>query len=442
MSHQGEQHHHDDAWWRRLYDDDGTPDLAGAPADGSFDEHFDTALRAFEGPPPTPPDPRPPAAATPPATAGLPVAHSPSSDPPRPLGGPPPGAAAPPPHLPPVRSAVKPATPPAPPPDARTPVPRQGAASTPGAPWTPTGAFGPPLDPSPPPAAPSPPEVIHVGDRPPTYDAEPTAWPSADPERLDGLVPDTVLDGARYGLLTVRAVSGRGDSARYRGAPRADALLTARFGSGDDALLFIAVAGGARAAEDGPRAARDACHALGSAVGRSRSRLAEDIRSGQRGALKAGLRRLTARAYGKLHAEDEPTAPPGEFVASLRCLLLPVDPECRTRVFFGVGSGGLFRLRDGQWQDLDPDGEPEDEEGLPGRRFRFRASVAQCGDTLLLCGAGLADPLREVPELSEHLARRWGRADTPPGLAAFLADTAIRVKGYADDRTAVAVWEG
>ncbi|MGW7008752.1 protein phosphatase 2C domain-containing protein, partial [Streptomyces sp. NPDC054933] len=95
-----------------------------------------------------------------------------------------------------------------------------------------------------------------MGDRPPTYDAEPTAWPSADPERLDGLVPDTVLDGARYGLLTVRAVSGRGDSARYRGAPRADALLTARFGSGDDALLFIAVGGGGRGGggPGGPRA--------------------------------------------------------------------------------------------------------------------------------------------------------------------------------------------
>ncbi len=291
----------------------------------------------------------------------------------------------------------------------------------------------------PPVPAPRPPaQVVHVGDRPPTYDAEPTAWPCADPELLDDLVPDTVLDGAHYGRLTVRAVSGRGDSARYRGAPRADALLTARFGTGDDALLFVAVAGGARGADDAPRAARDACRALGGAVGRNLPRLAEDIRSGRRGALKSGLRRLTARAYGRAHADGELPAAPREFVASLRCLLLPVDPDCRTRVFFGLGPGGLFRLRDGRWQDLDPDAEPED----AGTRFRFRASVAQCGDALLLCSAGLAEPLRETPELSEHLARRWGRADQPPGLTAFLADTATRVKGYADDRTAVAVWEG
>jgi hypothetical protein len=72
--------------------------------------------------------------------------------------------------------------------------------------------------------------------------------------------------------------------------------------------------------------------------------------------------------------------------------------------------------------------------------FRFRASIARPGDTLLLCSGGLADPLRGEPLLAEHLTERWS-AGGPPGLAAFLADTAVRVKGYADDRTAAAVWE-
>src|SRR3712207_7540312 len=45
---------------------------------------------------------------------------------------------------------------------------------------------------------------------------------------------------------------------------------------------------------------------------------------------------------------------PEEYAASLRCLLLPADPACRTRVFFGVGPGGLFRLREGEWQDIEP----------------------------------------------------------------------------------------
>jgi serine/threonine protein phosphatase PrpC len=66
--------------------------------------------------------------------------------------------------------------------------------------------------------------------------------------------------------------------------------------------------------------------------------------------------------------------------------------------------------------------------------------VARPGDTLLLCTNGLADPLRGEPELAAHLLRRWSGSG-PPGLADFLADTQVRVKGYADDRTAAAVWE-
>ncbi|MEU3415641.1 hypothetical protein ABZ760_31060, partial [Streptomyces sp. NPDC006658] len=78
--------------------------------------------------------------------------------------------------------------------------------------------------------------------------------------------------------------------------------------------------------------------------------------------------------------------------------------------------------------------------GPPPEPFRFRASVARAGDVLVLCTAGLADPLREEDALRARLARRWS-GGTPPGLAAFLADARVRVKGYADDRTAAAVWE-
>ncbi|RRR65439.1 protein phosphatase 2C domain-containing protein, partial [Streptomyces sp. RP5T] len=62
------------------------------------------------------------------------------------------------------------------------------------------------------------------------------------------------------------------------------------------------------------------------------------------------------------------------------------------------------------------------------------------GDTLLMCTGGLADPLRGEPELCAYLTGRWS-GPTPPGLAEFLADSQVRVKGYADDRTAAAVWE-
>ncbi|MFE9702123.1 protein phosphatase 2C domain-containing protein [Streptomyces sp. NPDC005930] len=329
----------------------------------------------------------------------------------------------------------------------------------------------------------------YVGARPPTYDAEPTALPPAEPDGLDGLVPDTVLEGARYGTCTLRAVSVRGDSARYRGEPRRDALLVARFGAGEQALVLVAMATGARATAGAHRAAAEACRWIGRAVGRSHTRLVEDLRDARRGDLKSGLHRLTDRSLGRLRAgAAEQGLAPHEYAATLRCLLLPADPECRTRVFFGVGAGGLLRLRDGAWQDMEPavgevTGEPvlgfgsaprgafgstpedvpsETPEGdrltmdlgitaapgphqgppaePPREPFRFRASVARPGDVLLMSTAGLAEPLHGEPGLGELLARRWAGRPAP-GLGEFLADSGVRVKGYADDRTAAAVWE-
>ncbi|WP_455682068.1 protein phosphatase 2C domain-containing protein [Streptomyces tendae] len=330
----------------------------------------------------------------------------------------------------------------------------------------------------------------YVGSGPPTYDAEPTALPPADPDGLDGLVPDTVLEGARYGTCTLRAASVRGDSARYRGEPRRDALLVARFGAGEQALVLVAMATGARATAGAHRAAAEVCRWIGRAVGRSHARLAEDLRAARRGDLKSGLHRLTDRSLGRLRAgAAEQGLAPDEYAATLRCLLLPADPECRTRVFFGVGAGGLLRLRDGAWQDMEPDvgdvaGEPvlgfgsaprgafggppgdapsETPDGdrltmdlgittpperpydgppaePPRKPFRFRASVARPGDVLLMCTAGLAEPLLSEPELGELLARRWAGRPAP-GPGEFLADSGVRVKGYADDRTAAAVWE-
>lgn len=417
------------------------------------------------GPPPTPngteSDPSPPTRpdpATVPARHGTeapsePLPTHPAAEPP---SAPPPTNPAPEPP-----SAPHPVAPPSEPP----------AASSPALPTTPAPTATRIDLPTTPP-----PHLDYVGTGPPTYDAEPTALPPADPDDLDDLVADTVLDGAQYGTCSLRAVSVRGDSARYRGEPRRDSLLTARFGSGEEALIFVAMATGARATPGAHRAAAEACHWIGRAVGRSHARLSEDIRAARRGDLKSGLHRLTDRSLGKLRASAaEQGIDPEEYAATLRCLLLPADPECRTRVFFGVGAGGLFRLRDGEWHDIEPSvgditGEPvvgfgslphETPDGdrltmdlgiptppspyepapePPREPFRFRASVARPGDTLLMCTGGLAEPLRGEPELCKYLTGRWS-GPTPPGLAAFLADTQTRVKGYADDRTAAAVWE-
>ncbi|MGV9754674.1 protein phosphatase 2C domain-containing protein [Streptomyces tricolor] len=448
MSQQGGRPaRHEDDWWGELYDD-SPQDTGPTAAPDSLDDRYASARSAVAG---RPADTRP-----------ADTLEPPPAEPAPPEPAPPDSSASPP---APARAAV--------PPQRTAPLPR--AEPPPPAPS--------PRPPEPPPAPPSPfaDSVDYVGSGPPTYDPEPTALPLADPEALGELVADTVLDGARYGACTVRAVSLRGDSARYRGEPRRDALLTARFGTGEQALLLIAMATGARATPGAHLAAAEACRWIGRAVGRSHQRLAEDIHGARRGDLKSGLHRLTDRALGRLRASAvEQGLDPGEHTASLRCLLLPAGPDCRTRVFFGVGDGGLFRLRDGAWQDIEPRVSPDDGTGAPvvgfgsppertpeGDRltldlglpappspfepaepapepprepFRFRASVARPGDALVMCTAGLADPLRGEPALCAYLARRWsGR--TPPGLAAFLADAQVRVKGYADDRTAAAVWE-
>ncbi|APU42814.1 protein phosphatase 2C domain-containing protein [Streptomyces sp. TN58] len=361
-------------------------------------------------------------------------------------------------------------------PETRTDEARQPASAPAPAPVSPPAPAPAPARPpvSPPaPEAAAPrqrPEVRYLGDRAPTYAPEPGALPPADPAALDGLVPDTVLEGARYGGHTLRAASLRGDSARYRGEARRDFLLTARFSSGDDALVLVALAGGDRAAPGAAEAAADLCRTVAAAVGRSQERLADDIRAGRRDALRSGLQRLTDRGYGRLRARAaELGLAEEQYTAGLRGLLLPVDPECRTRVCFGAGAGGLFRLRSGQWQDLEPTGpaappasaqppapgdgdvdgggdrdgvggRPDEAPGESGSPFRFRAAVARPGDTLLLCSGGLAEPMREEAALQAELAARWGEPE-PPGLAAFLADIQLRLKGYADDRTAAAVWE-
>ncbi|MFI8419307.1 protein phosphatase 2C domain-containing protein [Streptomyces sp. NPDC085479] len=512
-----------DNWWDALYDEaaeDGAPASPASPGD-TLDARFASASRATApepaGPPPPPAaPPEPPAPTAPPARPVAPPAEALEASVPRtpaparpadPAPAPPTRPAAPP--VPPAPAAFGPAPWEAPASGPRTfpqPQPQAAPESEPEAEAEPVAA--PPAErstaedatvlvrlpagheptvqvPVPEPVPLPRPRTGFVGSRPPTYEAEPTALPAARPGELADLVADTVLDGARYGTATLRAASVRGDSARYRGEPRRDALLTARFGHDETALVLVAVAAGSRAADEAHLAAADACRWIGEAVGRSHARLAEDIRSGRRGDLKSGLHRLTDRTYGRLRARAaERGVAPEAYTATLRCLLIPADPDCRTRVFFGIGGGGLFRLRDGAWQDIEPllpdpasvtgaavvgfgstppHGTPEaTEEGdrltmdlgittapgplveepvpPPAEPFRFRASVARPGDTLLLASPGLAEPMRGEPELARELAARWTGAE-PPGLAAFLADTQLRVTGYADDRTGAAVWE-
>ncbi|WP_327154181.1 protein phosphatase 2C domain-containing protein [Streptomyces tubercidicus] len=439
----------EDDWWRQLYGEGGGDDVPGrapvrdaGPSDtpDTLDDRVASALRAVAAPRRPAPSRQPPPArtsASPPSPQPPPPRPSPSPPAPIPLQATGPGQR--------PASPTRPTTPSTPEPSRDTPAP---------------DPIAPP--PGPPPLSGPEPDALSDPELDPHSNPELGTLPAADPAALDELVPDTALDGARYGSLTLLAASRRGDLARHRGDVRRDALLTARFGAGRHALILVAVATGRPVGEGAHRAAHEACARIGGAVGRSYTRLAEDIRTDHRSALKSGLQRLTDRSYGRLRGRArEAEAAPERYSTALRCLLLPADPECRTRVFFGIGAGGLFRLRDGAWEDLEPavpeqtvnggaDGRGGRLRSASGRLpadgpdrsdpFLFRTAFARPGDTLLLCTAGLAEPLQQDPAFAARLAGEWS-APEPPGLVAFLAAAQLRVPGHPKDRTAVGVWE-
>ncbi|MDH6579217.1 protein phosphatase 2C domain-containing protein [Kitasatospora sp. MAP5-34] len=484
MSKQGappQQHRPEDGWWQAVYTGpaDTLPDTPGAVADeGSVDDWFDSAAgmigtqrtgRQAPAPgtvveltkPVEPADPGEPGEGGEPGEPGDPGdpvevtvdewfdsavgmigAQRQEEAPDQPAPAP----------------APTPTVPDEKPAQALTPAPTPAPALSPSPPSSP------PLPPRPSTRKPDQPPVPHVGERPPTYGPEPTALPDADPDELTTVVPDTVLEGARYGVATLRAVSVRGDSARYRGEPRRDTLLVTRFGDGPDGLL-LAVLGAPSRSQPPSSAAAEAARQLTAAIGRSRPELAADLRDGARDRLRYGLQRLAARAAAPLRAaatasaatattdenppSDGPSSDlPSPDAGSLHCLLVPLDPAATHRAAFGVGPGGLYLLRSGHWIDAyaarllhHPDGEqPVPAVGTaPPRPFRFRLVPATPGDILLLCTPGLADPVADEPAVAHFLSSHWAHPH-PPGTVDFLRQVQVRAKGYADDRTAVALW--
>ncbi|MBF9070871.1 hypothetical protein [Streptacidiphilus fuscans] len=268
---------------------------------------------------------------------------------------------------------------------------------------------------------------------------EPDSLPEADPDALGAVVPDTALELAHHGSMTLRAASARGERARGLGLPRTDRLLVARFGQGVGGLLVAVVAGdpgGGASGDGGPGNAQQAAQALAAAVGRSRAGLLADLREGAQEQLRYGLQRLTARAARELG--------PG---GAVHALIAPLDPTNRLRAGFGTGPGALLLLGDDAWYDAYAgrrleagEAEAEDASVRQSDGFRFRAVVPEPGDVLLLCSEGLAAPLRTEAAVAGLLAEHWSQPHAPSGVD-FLRQLQARAQGHTADRTAVAVWQ-
>jgi serine/threonine protein phosphatase PrpC len=291
----------------------------------------------------------------------------------------------------------------------------------------------------------------YSGPKPPLYPPEPRGVPAVRRDPTAALIPDMVVDGAGYGALTVRAASVRGDSHRYQSEPRQDSLAVVRLGApGPDELLLLMVADGVGSAARSHVGSQEACRLTAMQLDSASAELAEALREGDPSRFAASVDAEVGRVATLLaHHAQERGDDPAAYATTLRALLVPLDPEVRTRGFLAVGDGGTARLRDAEW-DLsltDPehggDGMIDTRTAALPHSHRARASLlgpALPGDVLVLCTDGLSTPLAGDAGMRDFLRSAWGTGAVPAP-ADFLWQLQYRVKSYDDDRTAVVVWE-
>ncbi|MFD9500256.1 protein phosphatase 2C domain-containing protein [Streptomyces sp. NPDC060035] len=293
----------------------------------------------------------------------------------------------------------------------------------------------------------------HSGKKPPTYAPVPQELPNAGEDPVAAALPDIVVDGAAYGPLTVRAASVRGDSHRYRGEPRQDALCVTRIGTpAAGEMLLLAVADGVGSAARSHVGSNEVCRRAAVYLDRAAGSLLAALRAAD----LTAFTELADEAVGRIavlladlamHEGRQPDA----YATTLRVLLVPLDPAVRTRGFLAVGDGGTAVLRSGTWyldvtqeEDADASGMIDTRTAaLPLTRTAVTRILgpAMPGDVLVLCTDGLSTPLSGEQEMRDFLGAAWGNG-TVPGPADFLWQTQFRVKSYDDDRSAVVLWEG
>ena len=261
---------------------------------------------------------------------------------------------------------------------------------------------------------------------------------------------DSVLDGAEFDRLVVRAASVRGDEHRHYGDTRQDSMgiwsLEPPAGLDVGHLVFLGcVADGVGSQPLSQLGSTQACRLLRqhvvprlpellSPAGDPAHACAEVMSE-----VAAGLRTLAAG----LQAGTEQVAT--TLVAGL---VTPGGPGTPARVvLFRVGDGTCFVLRNGSWQDLlgelTVDGPvlSTATDALPMHPKSTVATVVglEPGDLLLLCTDGLAKPMMLNASVRDQLAAWWG-AGQVPSLPEFYGQMSFRAQTFGDDRSAVCVW--
>jgi Protein phosphatase 2C len=276
----------------------------------------------------------------------------------------------------------------------------------------------------------------------------------ADPEALPDVpdsVPDTVADGARFGRLTVRAASVRGDAARGNARVRRQAVALAVLDSFHPPVLVSVVAAGRPAGRRSQLGAAQACRSIQHKLADA----ARNIESAWPGVIEgdpeAGTQMTTALA-GAMRGVVDPITEvakgrgviPDDIATELTCLITRLgDGPSRAHIAFGVGTGPVLVL--GSDGVLDTKLDP----ALPAGRaaallpmtpeeMRWKSFATAPGEVALACTATTERLLRQ-DGFARHLTEEW--PTSPPSLMGFLVQLSTPDRVCRDDRAAVGLWE-
>jgi serine/threonine protein phosphatase PrpC len=260
--------------------------------------------------------------------------------------------------------------------------------------------------------------------------------------KLFHAVPDTVLDGADFEGLTVRAASLRGDDHRYMTEPRQDSMALWPLALESADALLCCVADGVGSQPNSHMGSQLACWLLRNEFERGAdARMWDDSAAfcgDIIGRVASGM--LTDAEARRIHPETLSTT----LVAALVELTPPDRP--RRALVLRVGDSTAFMLRDGVFRECFPDAHKnEDVQGsgtsaLPGNPGMAEAGAVTLGndDVLVLCTDGLSGPMHN-DEVKEQLVRWWSTGPVP-GILEFGWQLGFRAKSYGDDRSAACVW--
>ena len=275
----------------------------------------------------------------------------------------------------------------------------------------------------------------HVGD------------PQVLPDVPDSL-PDSTLDGARFGRLVVRAGSVRGDSSRQNGSVRKQTTSLSILTEFATPVLVACVATGRDdSPSHGQLGAAQVCRSLKEKLAERASALElawEKAETGQGEELNDLLYGVAVALNGPLIQVARERELGREAVATELLFLLTQlgDTDSRRHLVAGVGAGALLRLSAAgacttEFQASQSDGRPA---MLPGRPDAIAHQTLRTGpgETLLLCSRTGAAYVRRAMERGT-ISREWSAG--PPQMTRFLWQLSLPDQVERRDRSLVGLWE-